>query len=111
MFIGILRTIPTTPTIINGGYMQLLGPCFNNTYESIICVFTDKDGDVTSFVDGNGLKSSKQIDGITVNQKAICPIPLFRRLGTHNVTITLRNNKTFSAVFEVGKDMLYVEKI
>ena len=107
-YLGIRLISPKTPTIINGGTMQLIGPCFNGSIERITCVFADKDGDVTSFVDGNGLKSSKQINGITVNQKAICPIPLFRRLGSHNVTITLSNRKVFSAVFEVGKLVDYV---
>ena len=84
--------------------MQLIGPCFNGSVESITCVFTDKDGDVTLFADRNGLKNIKQINGITVNQKAICPIPLFRRLGSHKVTINLTSsNKVFSAAFEVGK--------
>jgi len=95
---------PITPTIINGGTMQLIGPCFNGSIKSITCVFTDKDGDVTTYVDGNGLEKFKKINGITVNQKAICPMPLFRRLGSHHVTITLAsNNKVFSAAFEVGK--------
>ena len=102
--LGIRIINPKTPTIINGGTMQLIGPCFNGSVEPITCVFTDKDGDVTSFVDENGLEKFKQIKGITVNQKAICPIPLFRRLGSHNVTITITsNNGVFSTAFEVGK--------
>ena len=104
-YVGILIPDPDTPSIISGGVMSLTGPCFSMEIENITCLFTDKEGDVTSFTDQNEITTIRVINGITVNEKAVCPLPLFRRLGNHNVTVTLSNGTQYSASFNVG--MLY----
>lgn len=77
--------------------------------ERIICVFIDKEGDVTSFTNPHRTVTNRVIKGITVNKKAVCPMPLFRRLGDHNVTITLSNGTNYTGNFFVGKQIrMYV---
>ena len=73
------------------------GPSFISNYQKICCVFADKEGDVTK-------GGQDPIQGITVNGTAICPMPLFRRLGYHNLTV-LANGKNFTATFNVGKEL------
>ena len=82
--------------------MFLTGPCFSDEIENITCLFTDKNGDVTHFELPDGREINIIINGITVQQKAVCPLPLFRTLGNHTVIITLNDNTTYSAFFEVG---------
>ena len=93
---------PITPTITNGGVMTLSGPSFNTTssHEKIICVFIDDDGDVTEGIPRELF--TRPIQGIIVNCKAICPMPMFRKLGPHSLTVTLNDTK-FVGEFEVGK--------
>ena len=91
--------------------MHLTGPCFSDNIEKIQCLFTDKDGDVTSFTDRYGTVTNRIISGITVNKNAVCPLPLFRTLGSHNVTITLINGTNYTGSFEVGKYTLYMHKL
>ena len=93
---------PDTPSIINGGVMTLTGPSFNTTssHEKITCVFTDDDGDVTEGIPRQLF--TRPIQGIIVYCKAICPMPLFRKLGPHNLTVMLNDTK-FVGQFEVGK--------
>ena len=98
----ILRTDPDTPSIIGGGTMFLTGSCFSVNIEKIHCLFTDKDGDVTSFTNPDGTITKRVISGITVKEQAVCPLPLFRMLGSHNVTITLSNGRNYTGNFEVG---------
>jgi len=93
---------PNTPSIINGGVMILTGPCFSIEIERITCLFTDQEGDVTSFSDHRRIVTKRVINGITQNERAVCPMPLFRRLGNHNVTVTLSNGKNFTGNFDVG---------
>ena len=93
---------PEMPSIIGGGVMHLTGPCFSINIEKINCVFTDKDGDVTSFTNVDGTVTSRIINGITVKEKAVCPMPLFRALGAHNVTVTLDNATRYTGNFVVG---------
>jgi len=88
---------PSTPTIINGGVMKLSGPNFSY-YQKVACVFADKDGSVT----GGGQNS---ISGIVADGKAVCPMPLFRRLGKHNLTV-LVDGKRYSGTFNVGKKFM-----
>ncbi|XP_065894428.1 protein mesh-like isoform X2 [Dysidea avara] len=90
---------PDTPSIINGGVMTLTGPSFDTTssHEKITCVFTDDDGDVT---EGFPRGFTRLINGIVVNCKAICPMPLFRKLGSHNLTVVL-NDRRYVGEFEV----------
>ena len=83
--------------------MYLTGPCFSDNIEKIQCLFTDKDGDVTSFTKPDRTITNRIISGITVNKNAVCPLPLFRTLGSHNVTITLSNGTNYTGNFEVGK--------
>jgi len=90
---------PSAPSIISGGVMTMSGLNFTSNNHKIVCVFTDKDGDVTK--DGQD-----SISGITVNGTAVCPMPLFRRLGTHNLTVPT-NSKNFTATFNVGKETYY----
>ena len=99
--LSIVLVDPETPTIINGGIMTLSGPSFNTTssHEKITCVFTDDDGDVTEMFPHT---FARPINGIIVNCKAICPMPLFRKLGPHNLIVTLNNTK-FEGEFIVGK--------
>ena len=97
-----VRPDPATPSIIQGGVMFLTGPCFSVDIENITCLFTDQDGDVTSFTNPDNTVAKRMIKGITVNEKAVCPLPLFRRLGNHNVTITLGDGKKYTGNFFVG---------
>ena len=92
---------PDTPSITNGGVMTLTGPSFNasSDHEKITCTFTDDDGDVT---EGFPRDFTRPINGIVVNCKAICPMPLFRKLSPHNLTVVL-NDKRYVGEFEVGK--------
>ena len=82
--------------------MLLTGPCFNTEIEEIICLFTDHNGDVTTFTNSGGNVISRSITGIIVSEQAVCPMPLFRSLGNHTVTITLNNNASYSGSFDVG---------
>ena len=101
-FVFIVLVDPDTPSIINGGVMILTGPSFNskNSNEEITCVFTDDEGNVTTILPQI---FEDPIKGIITNCKAICPMPLFRKLGTHNLTITV-NGTNYVGVFEVGKN-------
>ena len=76
--------------------MKLSGPCFNTTNEKITCIFYDTNG---KRVTVNGI--------ITINdkgnEKAICPMPLFTTLGSHNVTINLNDGTSYTGSFTVGK--------
>ena len=82
--------------------MTLSGPSFNrhSSHENITCVFTDDDGDVATILPNTFEKPMK---GIIVNCRAICPIPLFRKLGPHNLTVVV-NGTSYVGDFEVGKD-------
>lgn len=103
-YVDFLSPDPDTPTIINGGVMHLTGPCFSMDIQKIKCNFTDIEGDVTTFTFPNGIVSKPRvISGITVNEQAICPLPLFRRLGIHNVTVTLNDDSEYIGTFLVGK--------
>ena len=82
--------------------MILTGPCFSIGSERITCLFTDQEGDVTSFTDHLGIVTKRIINGITRNEQAVCPMPLFRRLGIHNVTVTFSNGTNFTGSFDVG---------
>jgi len=99
---------PNIPTILNGGVMSLTGPCFNKSYQNVTCLFTDKDGDVTERIN----KRNTIIKGIITNEKAVCPMPLFRRLGEHRLTI-LADDETYVGEFAVGKysDVLIQPKL
>ena len=88
--------------------MLLTGPCFSIEIERITCLFTDFEGDVTSFTNPNGSITKRVISGITVSEQAVCPMPLFRRLGSHNVTVTLANGLNYTGSFEVG---MYISTI
>ena len=81
--------------------MVLTGPSFNtsSTHDDVTCVFTDDDGDVTVILPRT---FERPIKGIIENCKAICPMPLFRKLGPHNLTITV-NGSSYVGEFEVGK--------
>ena len=93
-----------TPSIINGGVMKLTDPCFNATLEKITCIFTDEDGAINF-----RKRAATNIDGLIVNTDlAVCPMPLFRKLGFHSVTIKLQNGRTFVGQFEVGKCTLLI---
>ena len=80
--------------------MKLSGPSFNTTssHEKITCIFTDDDGDVTETFPRT---FARPIKGIIVNCEAICPMPLFRKLGPHSLIVTLNNTK-FEGEFVVG---------
>ena len=82
--------------------MLLNGPCFSVETERITCLFTDQEGDVTSFTDHRGIVTKRVIHGITHNERAVCPMPLFRRLGNHNVTVTISDGTNFTGTFDVG---------
>ena len=89
---------PDTPSIINGGVMKLSGPYFNTNNEVITCMFYD----------ANGTEVHEPIKGIITindkgNEKAICPIPLFKTLGGHSVVITVDNSKKYTGSFTVGE--------
>ena len=88
---------PETPSIINGDVMFLDGPCLSVEIENITCIFTDNKGDVTEFTD------MKLIRGISKNRRAICPMPLFRTLGEHKLTVIVRDGSNYSGSFEVGE--------
>ena len=97
---------PITPSIIGGDVMLLTGPCFSVNVEKITCLFTDKEGDVTSFTNPDKSVTNRTINGITVNEQAVCPLPLFRRLGDHNVTVILSNGTEYTGSFFVGMSSL-----
>ena len=80
--------------------MTLSGPSFNKSteYDGVTCVFYDEDGDVTEY----NTRRRTAIKGIIVNCKAICPMPLFKKLGQHRLNVTVKN-KSFLSGFEVGK--------
>ena len=86
--------------------MTLSGPSFNKStdHDDVTCVFTDKEGDVTA----SRRAPRKIIKGIIVNCRAICPMPLFRRLGMHKLNVIVKD-RNFSGDFEVGK-LLYIYK-
>ena len=95
---------PDTPSIINGGVMTLSGPSFNKSteHDDITCLFSDEMGDVTEFYNRKTKKVEKTIiKGIIVNCKAICPMPLFRRLGVHRLIVIVKG-RNFSSDFDVG---------
>jgi len=100
-FVDILIPDPSTPSVIDGGVMFLTGPCFSMEIERITCLFIDQEGDVTFFVDHQGVVTQKVIRGITRDERAICPMPLFRRLGIHRIIVT-SNGTNFTGNFEVG---------
>ena len=102
LYLESLNLDPDAPSIIGGGVMTMTGPCFSTNIETITCLFTDKVGDVTAFTKKQGGTINTIINGITVNEKAVCPMPLFRRLGSHNVVITLSNGKNYTGNFDVG---------
>ena len=83
--------------------MFMSGPCFSTNIEKITCLFTDKNGDVTEFKDRHGKIQKRIIRGITQNRRAICPMPLFRTLGQHSLTVIDKDNNNYSGIFEVGK--------
>ena len=106
MFTPAVLVDPETPSIINGGVMTLSGPSFkkNANQDGITCVFTDDDGeDVTEY--DRRRTHQRAINGIILNCKAICPMPLFRKLGVHRLNVTLEG-KSYSGDFEVGKNVL-----
>ena len=111
ILLEILRPDPDTPSIINGGVMLLTGPCFSKEIENVTCLFTDKQGDVTEFTNPDNTTINRVISGITVNEQAVCPLPLFRRLGDHNVTVTLQNGTRYSGSFTVGMFVLHTAVI
>ena len=80
--------------------MKLTDPCFNATLEKITCEFKDEDGAINFRT-----RTAFKIDGLIVNTDlAVCPMPLFKKLGFHTVTITLiKNQRKFVGEFEVGK--------
>ena len=79
--------------------MKLTDPCFNATLENITCIFKDEDRAINF-----GKPMAVNISGLIVNTDlAVCPMPLFKKLGFHTVTIILQNGKTFVGEFEVGK--------
>ena len=82
--------------------MLLIGPCFSVSIEKITCLFTDEEGDVTSFTNPDGTQTIRVINGITVNGQAVCPMPLFRALGEHSVKVILRNGTNYTGYFNVG---------
>ena len=82
--------------------MLLTGPCFSVSIEKITCLFTDKGRDVTSFTNPDLTQSKRIINGITVEEQAVCPMPLFRALGEHSVKVTLRNGTNYTGYFIVG---------
>ena len=88
---------PDTPSIINGGVMKLSGPCFSASNKTITCKFNDS----------NGKEVHEPINGIITNnkgnEKAICPMPLFKTLGGHSVVITVDNGKMYNGSFTVGE--------
>ena len=95
---------PNTASIINGGVIKLSGPSFNKStdHDNVMCLFTDEDGDVTEYTDRNGVTHHTPIRGIIMNCEAICPMPLFRKLGVHKVHVTV-NDSNFIGEFYVGK--------
>ena len=94
---------PETPSIINGGVMFLIGPCLStDNIENITCLFTDNKGDVTEYKKMSMI-IKRTIRGITKDGKAICPMPLFRTLGEHRLTIFIKDGTNYSGTFEVGK--------
>ena len=94
---------PETPSIINGDVMFLDGPCLSVEIENITCIFTDNEGDVTEFTDRKGNTIKTLIKGISKNRRAICPMPLFRTLGEHKLTVIVRDDSNYSGSFEVGE--------
>ena len=86
--------------------MLLTGPLFSVDVENITCLFTDEKGDVTSFTNPDATTTKRVIKGITINEQAVCPLPLFRRLGDHNVTVTLNSGTQYSGSFFVGMLMM-----
>ena len=92
--------------------MTLSGPSFNKSteHDDVVCVFYDEDGDVTEFtkmMSGATQRITTSIKGIIVNCKAICPMPLFRKLGQHRLNVTVKN-RSFFGEFEVGKSSVKV---
>jgi len=85
--------------------MSLSGPSFNTTsnHENIACIFADDDGDVTK---GFPRDFKRPINGIIFNCRAICPMPLFRKLGPHNLTVAFKDRK-FVGGFTVGKSSMH----
>ena len=106
MFTPAVLVDPETPSIINGGVMTLSGPSFkkNANQDGVTCVFTDDGGDVIEYNDRRRTHQ-RTINGVIVNCKAICPMPLFRKLGVHRLNVTLEG-KSYSGDFEVGKNVL-----
>ena len=85
--------------------MFMYGPCFSINIENITCLFTDKNGDVTEFKDEDRKTQKRIIRGITQNRRAICPMPLFRTLGQHSLTVMDKHDSKYSGIFEVGKQL------
>ena len=83
--------------------MFLVGPCLSAAIENITCLFNDSEGDVTAYKDRMGTLQSTAIKGISKDRKAICPMPLFRTLGEHTLTIFVKDGNSYSGSFEVGE--------
>ena len=103
LFTEHLEVDPDTPSIINGGVMKLSGPCFNTNNEVITCMFYD----------ANEKEVHEPIKGIITindkgNEKAICPMPLFKTLGHHSVVITVDNSKKYNGSFTVGEYKIFI---
>ena len=91
---------PETPSIIHGDVMFMNGPCLSKEIEEITCIFTDHEGDVPIVI--NRMPKTN-INGISKDERAICPMPLFRNLGEHKLTIFVKDGSNYSGTFEVGR--------
>ena len=83
--------------------MFLVGPCLSVAIENITCLFNDSEGDVTEYKNLMGGLQRTSIKGISKDKRAICPMPLFRTLGEHTLTIFVKDGSNYSGSFEVGE--------
>ena len=91
------KFIPVT----GGGLITIKGPCFLNLDSKIICEF--EHGQIAQAIYGH---PSRTIGKTTGSNSALCPLPLFARLGPSVLNISDDDGATFKfyVVLNIGKN-------
>ena len=84
------KNIPIT----GGGLIQLTGPCFKSQDTQVICKF----------------EHYETVGRIINSSTALCPLPLFIRLGQHFLWLSDDNGNTFTyyTIINIGKVYTYI---
>ena len=84
--------------------ITIKGPCFSNLDSKIICEF--EHGQIAQAIYGH---PSRTIGETTGSNSALCPLPLFARLGPSILNISDDDGATFKfyVVLNIGKNLYY----